>query len=407
MTPWRVPYPKFGTPPALPRVAAIAQRLGIDPAAFGEHGAVIVGSNGKGSTAAMTAALLEQTGANVGLFTSPHLWRLNERFRLNGRDIGDAELEHHWRRVQAIADAYASETNEKFGAFEFLFLIAADWFAACCAHYTVWEAGIGGRLDPVRLIAARRVALTSLDLEHTELLGETLEAIALDKLEAAPRGAKAFVAASCLPQRAAIEAHCVLRGVDAAFVDDTCLGALSPPLAGGHQRSNAALALNLAHDMTALSLAQLQTGMAATRWPGRLEAVSRDPLAVIDACHTPRAAAAARAGFAEMTDPRQATLICGASEGKNVAGIISALAPGFSRIICARASHKGARPDEVAALAQEANPAAAVAIAGTVAKARIRWLAGGGPTLVAGGLFLAAEFRALHLGVNPGSVGHL
>jgi dihydrofolate synthase/folylpolyglutamate synthase len=171
---WRVPYPKFGRGPGLERVAAIAAVLGVDLAGFGAQGAVIVGSNGKGSTAAMTAAVLRQTGASVGLFTSPHLFDLNERFRIDGEDIGDDELDHHWDRIAAAAEV-AGKTQE-LGGFEFLFLIAADWFAAhACAH-TVWEAGIGGRLDPVRLIEAKRVALTALDLEHTELLGITLAA---------------------------------------------------------------------------------------------------------------------------------------------------------------------------------------------------------------------------------------
>ena len=121
---WRVPYPKFGRGPGLERVAAIAAVLGVDLAGFGAQGAVIVGSNGKGSTAAMTAAVLRQTGASVGLFTSPHLFDLNERFRIDGEDIGDDELDHHWDRIAAAAEV-AGKTQE-LGGFEFLFLIAAD-----------------------------------------------------------------------------------------------------------------------------------------------------------------------------------------------------------------------------------------------------------------------------------------
>src|SRR5262245_60739745 len=99
MTPWRVPYPKFGAGPGLDRLRAIATRLEIDLSAFGRRGAVIVGSNGKGSTAAMTAALLQQADVAVGLFTSPHLFDLNERFRIGGADISDEELRRHWTRV--------------------------------------------------------------------------------------------------------------------------------------------------------------------------------------------------------------------------------------------------------------------------------------------------------------------
>ncbi|HCK83678.1 MAG TPA: bifunctional folylpolyglutamate synthase/dihydrofolate synthase, partial [Hyphomonadaceae bacterium] len=247
------------------RVAAIAARLGVDLAGFGENGAVIVGSNGKGSTAAMCAALLEQGGGPVGLFTSPHLLRLNERFRVDGEDISDDELDLHWERVAAAIES--AELDGEVGGFEFLFLIAADWFAARgCAH-TVWEAGIGGRLDPVRLIEARRVALAALDFEHTDLLGSTLEAIACDKADAAPEGATLFMSAVEVQVARALHAHCAARGVHV----ETVAPALLAPLPGVHQRANAALALALARDIAPLSQAQIGAGYAALRWPGRLE----------------------------------------------------------------------------------------------------------------------------------------
>jgi dihydrofolate synthase/folylpolyglutamate synthase len=394
---WRVPYPKFGSQPALPRVKAIAERLDVDLTAFGLSGAAIVGSNGKGSTAAMVAALLQQTGERVGLFTSPHLYALNERFRLDDRDIGDDELEHHWRRVAAAAEAYLQVRQERFGAFEFLFLIAADWFAAANAYYTVWEAGIGGRLDPVRLIEAQCLALTSLDLEHTELLGDTLQAIAREKLDAAPRGARAFVGADCAV-RPAIAAHCRERGVACAFVDGDALGALQSPLLGAHQRGNAALALSLARDLAALSDDHAAAGLSATRWPGRLEVLRHDPLLVIDVGHTPAAAASARAGFEALRGARPSTLVCGVSADKDASGVIGALAPGFDRILCTEARHKAAPADVVARHAREGNAQARIDIAASLDDARRAAMCGTHAVLVAGGLYLAAEFRALHLG---------
>ena len=98
---WRVPYPKFGDGPGLKRCTTVARKLGIEFSAFAKRGAVIVGSNGKGSTAAMCAALLRQEAQNVGLFTSPHLLALNERFRVDDDDISDEELDHHWNRSAA------------------------------------------------------------------------------------------------------------------------------------------------------------------------------------------------------------------------------------------------------------------------------------------------------------------
>lgn len=392
---WRVPYPKFGAGPGLERVGLVAKRLGIDLAAFGAEGVIIVGSNGKGSTAAMTAAALAKTGASVGLFTSPHLFSLNERFRIGDDDISDDELEHHWDRVAAAVEL-AGKTQE-LGGFEFLFLITADWFAAREVQHSVWEAGIGGRLDPVRLIEAKRVALTSLDLEHTALLGPTLEEIARDKIDAAPRGATLFVGESCLPQRGAIETHCAERGVAVQFVP----AAESAPLPGLHQRQNAALALALARDMapnvTAVSL-------ATTRWPGRLEVVGEEPLVVIDVGHTPAGVAAALEGFNAMRGDRDAVLVCGASEDKDAAALIAALAPSFSTIIAAAARHKGAPAAQIAARASAANPQAEIVVAESVTDARrlaISRATGEMAVYVAGGLFLAAEFKAVHLGRDP------
>lgn len=401
MRPWRVPYPKFGAGPGLERVTRVAQRLGVDLAGFGAAGAVIVGSNGKGSTAAMTAALLQQAGRSVGLFTSPHLFDLNERFRIDGDDIADEELQRHWSRVTEAAAAEG--LAEQLGGFEFLFLIAADWFAARrCAH-TVWEAGIGGRLDPVRLIEAQRVALTALDLEHTELLGATLEEIARDKIDAAPRGARVF-APGDIAVRDAVEAHCAEKAVGLVFVAP----ALASPLPGAFQRNNAALAIALARDLAPLSDAQLARGFVATRWPGRLEVIESAPLMVIDVGHTPAGVRAALAGFRDLAGARDATLVCGVSADKDAAAIVSVLAPGFAHIICAAASHKGAPPAIIAAHAQAANPSAELAIAESVADARRLALgrAKGGETAiyVAGSLFLAAEFKAVHLGRDPSSL---
>lgn len=401
---WRVPYPKFGDGPGSERVTGIAARLGVDVGAFGDAGVVIVGSNGKGSTAAMTAALLQQRAAPIGLFTSPHLFALNERFRIDGEDIEDEELQQHWQRVEsAVRDVGVTDT---LGGFEFLFLIAVDWFAARgCAH-TVWEAGIGGRLDPASLVGAKRIALTSLDLEHTQLLGATLDEIARDKMGAAPAGATIFVSESCRPQISAIEGQAARQGARVEWASEGVLGALQAPLPGGHQRRNAALALTLARDILPLSDDAAAKGFRAARWPGRLEVLEADPLIVIDVGHTPDAICAALQGFEAMRAGRDAVLVCGASEDKDTNAMIMALAPSFRAIICAAARHKGAPAARIAAYAQAANPAAEIALAESVADARQLALTKerGGAVYVAGGLFLAAEFRAVHLGRDPGQL---
>jgi dihydrofolate synthase / folylpolyglutamate synthase len=383
----------------------VAAKLGVDLRGFGERGAVVVGSNGKGSTAAMCASLLRQRTERIGLFTSPHLFALNERFRSGDDDIVDDELGAHWERVQRAIEA--SGFADTIGRFEFLFLIAADWFAAReCAH-TVWEAGIGGRLDPVKLIGARQVALTALDFEHTALLGDTLEAIALEKIAATPDGARLFVSAAAAPAgspvREAVESYCEEHAIDLAMVTPF-EGEL--PLQGAFQTNNAALARALATALAPLDTAQIKAGFASVRWPGRLERLSDDPLVVIDVGHTPDGVSAALTGFQAMRGDCEAVLVCGVSQDKDAGAIVSRLAPAFAQIICAAAQHKGAPAALIAAHAQNANPSAEITLAESVADARALALAKarGGAVYVAGGLFLAAEFKAVHLGRDPASL---
>ncbi|MCR6643537.1 MAG: hypothetical protein NVV62_02875 [Terricaulis sp.] len=163
----------------------------------------------------------------------------------------------------------------------------------------------------------------------------------------------------------------------------------------------------MARDAAALSAAQARAGLEATRWPARLEVLQRDPLLVIDAGHTPAAIAAALEGFVEIAGARPRVLICGASADKAWAGMIAALAPDFPLIIAAAAAHKGAPAAEIAKAAAAAHPAAEIVIAESVADARAIALARAGENgaiYVAGGLFLAAEARALHLGREPGAL---
>lgn len=286
-------------------------------------------------------------------------------------------------------------------------MIAADWFATRGCVHTVWEAGIGGRLDPVRLIEAKHVALTSLDFEHTALLGETLEAIAIEKVAAAPDGAQLYVSADAAPSgssiRDEIARYCMAHAIEVGYLAPIDR---EPPLAGAHQRSNAALALRVTQALASLTDVQVDAGFATTRWPGRLEILSRDPLTVIDVGHTPDGVASALEGFRSLHEDRDAVLICGVSADKDMAAIIGRLTPAFSSIICVAALHKGAPAAVIAAHVQNANPTAEITLADSVSDARRLALARarGAAIYVAGGLFLAAEFKAVHLGRDPGAL---
>ena len=148
---------------------------------------VVTGSNGKGSTAAFCAGIARACGLRTGLFTSPHLYRFNERFQVDGASIGDDDLARLVLRVEiAIADI-SRHRGEKFGAFEALFALACLYFGEQKCDFMVFEAGIGGRYDPVRLVGALVACVTSVDYEHVELLGNSLELIVSDKSDACLR----------------------------------------------------------------------------------------------------------------------------------------------------------------------------------------------------------------------------
>lgn len=423
-----VPFPKFGAGLGLHRVAAIAERMQLDLSAFAPRAAVITGSNGKGSVAAMLAAILAEAAPDVGCFTSPHLFSIRERFAIDGDAIDPEALDRHWARALDAAQAYErAHPGDGVGGFEFLFLTAASWFAEQRCGFTVWEAGIGGRYDPTRLVRAPHAALVSLDREHTALLGDTLELIALDKSEACAPGGRLLVGPTPDDLAPRIVAHNRLRAVRTDFLvegrgwklhDDDHIAVdlsgetlvVAPPLAGPHQRSNTALAVRLGYDMLRESKASdsaaraaVVAGLARTVWPGRLEEIETRPPIVIDVGHTPDAIAAARAGFERAHRP--CVLVCGASRDKETGAIVRALAPGFRVIICAAARHKGAPASEIAAHAATANPEAEIVVAETMADARQTALhraeALHGSVYVAGGLFLAAEFKAAHQGLDP------
>ncbi|MBI1250931.1 MAG: bifunctional folylpolyglutamate synthase/dihydrofolate synthase [Alphaproteobacteria bacterium] len=399
-------HPKFVDGDQRARVFAVADAAGIDLALFSDRSCVITGSNGKGSTAAMLQAILMQEKAPVGLFTSPHLLRIHERFRIDDDDIDDAALKRHWRAVEDAADASAAHVGVTNG-FEFLFLVAASWFQERGCAAVVWEAGIGGRHDVTRLAAPKLAAVTSLDLEHTHLLGDTLEAIALDKMDVAAEGAVIVFGETCEPHRAAIEARARDRHCTPVFVTpEAC--SVSPPLPGAHQRMNAAIAQTLAgHLLGSPAAARAATiaRLAHTRWPGRLETISAAPRMIIDVGHTPAAIEAALEGFAALAGEAPRILAVGCSVDKDATAIVSRLAPAFPRIIATAARHKGRAAAEIAALARDYNPGATVVGADTVEAARalaLDWAQDHEATIyAAGGLFLAAEFKAAQLGMDP------
>ncbi len=365
----------------------------------------MVGSNGKGSTAAMTRAILSAHGLRTGLFTSPHLFHPRERLMLDGTPIDDGSLERLAARVMDFARRCTARGLGRVGSFEATFMVALAWWQEVAPDAIVWEAGLGGRYDPTRSIDARIGILTALDLEHTGLLGTTLEEIAYNKIDGVGRGGRivlgpgipgAVLSAACdyathaaglsvsriaghaepsrdsdrfSPSPAARLSQIAITRAGTTFLLEDGGSGQTPyrvGLIGTHQADNAARALvatraflsqpreDAPAPLLLWSVAAARAGLEAARWPGRLERINTAPNIWIDVGHTPDAMARTLATLAEMASLERATLVLGASADKNTGEIVTTLAPHFARVIATAAHHKGAAAEDIAALARKA-----------------------------------------------------
>ena len=428
--------PKFGRGPCLARVDALLDACGVDREALSARAIVVTGSNGKGSTSAMLAAMGAALGLRVGVFTSPHLLRWNERLRVDGRDIDDAALGAQVAAVTAAVRALEVRFGAgSFGAFEAQLAAAARWFQHEGVNLGVYEAGIGGRLDPTRLVRAPVTVLTSVDLEHTALLGATRELIALDKADAcAPSGtivagetmtdledllatAASLVGSTVCFAARELPVSAVQANADALRFALGAMTDLATPLLGRYQAGNAACAALALRTWLARSgrtvsdgsfEGAVRAGLAAVRWPGRLETVGTDPTCVVDVGHTPDAVAQAADGLFAAHGSARWLLVCGASVDKDAAAMVAQLGPRFGRVLCTQAHHKGRDARDVAGLFAPLVGAERVAVepdvVRAVALARRIALAEGLRVYVAGGLFVAVEFAHAWRGEDPRSL---
>jgi len=425
--------PKYGDGICLARLAALLEALAIDRARLQRISVVVTGSNGKGSTAAMCAQIGRAYGLRTGLFTSPHLVRFNERIQVDGAEIGDEALARLQRRMEAAIAEVTTRLGEKFGAFEALFALACLHFQKSECDFAVFEAGIGGRYDPVRLIGAHKTCVTSVDYEHVELLGNTLELIVSDKSDACAAGGTIVYGENCRSLRAHLVEYNRSRGCTPLFVRDDIrisnevtgasgqhfdlqfgghdfrgVGAILP---GAFQTNNSAIAaalfllwLRREQPRTAPGRieAAIRAGLRDVRWPGRLEVIQHDPLTVIDVGHTPDGIRQSLASLTAIHGADGWILVTGASRDKKASEIVSALAPAFDTIIATAAHHKGADANDIAAAARLANSRADVHVAATMQEAvrfsRERAVAQRRRLYVAGGLFLAIEYATVARG---------
>lgn len=405
---WLMARQRFGMRPGLERVRALLERLGRLDAAFAS--VLVGGTNGKGSTASTLASILQADGRRVGLFTSPHLSAFGERFLVNGQPVEEAELERALDVLRPEAEALEATF------FEILVALACKLFAAAQVDAAAMEVGLGGRYDATNALEPVLSILTGVALDHTEILGSSVEAIARDKAQIFRAGRPAYTGATgsalavvreeagrigtqlvALGEELRVEVLASgWQGLELTLRWPEAELEVATPLIGRHQARNVALAVAAGRALGADDGA-LRRGVAATRWPGRLEPLTyRGRRVLLDGAHNPEAAGALAAALRDL-GVRRVTLVFGMSQDKDAAGILAALLPLAERVVLtkARLSPRAAPPE---ALRQHAPQGLVVSDWREALETALELNPKEVPVLVVGSLYLIGEVRPYLLG---------
>ena len=386
----------------------------------------IAGTNGKGSVSAMTSAALTGAGLRVGRYTSPHLFRVEERIALDGDAVSEAVLAAALGRVFGAADALMArgELAEMPTFFEVSTAAAFVIFTGAQVDVAVVEVGLGGRFDATNVITPVAAAITTIDFDHERHLGTTIAAIAREKAGIAKAGVPLVVGdvpddalhviegiarhAGAPVTRARHEAavEAVLDEGHARLTVRTPVGQYGPVrlgLAGAHQAGNALVAIRLLEAFAAVTGTRVPGeavagALADVRWPARLEWL-RHPASgarvLVDAAHNP-ASARALADYLEQTGTSGLTLVTSVMADKNVAGVVGPLLPFVGRVVVTAAhSPRATAPAVLAAQVAALGPAdLVVEIVAEPERAVARALALPAPVLLTGSIYLVGPLRA-------------
>lgn len=374
----------------------------------------VAGTNGKGSTCAMIEAAVRGAGRRTGLFTSPHLAEPTERIRIAGEPVTAERFAALFDRVHAAVEGLIAggmlETHTTY--FETVTAMAMVAFAEAACEMVVLEVGLGGRLDATNVVHPELSVITPVDFDHEAWLGRSLEAIAGEKAGILKPGAPAVMARQRPEAAGVIEGRAAQLGVPFTRVADWRIAdvalsaydsrfrlsgereyAIECPLAGEHQVENAATAA-VALDRLGLSRGEIERGIAAARWPGRLERICERPEIVVDGAHNPAGARALAAHLDRFYRDRDVTLIFGAMRDKAIDEIGGVLFPRARRVILtAPRQARAAAPEAVRGVVE--HPDVRVAASLEEALALLGKPAPGGAVFITGSLYLVAEARAL------------
>ncbi|HET7030652.1 MAG TPA: cyanophycin synthetase [Candidatus Limnocylindrales bacterium] len=413
---------RFGIHLGLGRTRALLRELG-DPQ-LGIRGALVAGTNGKGSVLALAASAVRAAGIRAGETPKPHLVSYRERLQIAGRPVDAATF----TRLVTTAIAAADRLPRRLGdptEFELLTAVVFSWFAEEGVDLALVEVGLGGRLDATHAWDGGVAAITNVDLDHTDRLGPTIRHIAREKAAIIVRGDRAVTGATGdalaivrrrasrmgVPLRIVEPAPIVGQDRDGLTVELPRLGRVHVGLRGRHQAANIAVADALLDALDAAGIAAIpddarRRGYADARWPGRLELVAVDGRDVLlDGAHNPAGAAALAAALDDLRPflaPGRPTLVTATMADKDVPGIVGALARSDAladaRVIATSVGGgRAMAPDDLAAVWRgDGPPAARIETARDPGEALDRALSGRpGPVVVAGSLYLVGAIRAM------------
>ena len=339
-----------GVKPGLDRIGILLEKLG-DP-----HKKLkfvhIAGTNGKGSTAAMTASILQRAGYKTGLFTSPYIYRFNERIQINNQQIADADVIALTKKIRALT----ADMPEMPTEFDFVTAMAMDYFAAQNCDIVVLEVGVGGALDSTNIIPAPEVAVvTNIGLDHTDLLGDTLEKIAGVKAGIIKEGSHAVVYRGCEGVEQVYEDLCreknvpltkadfdavklLSHGLEGQTFDYKELKNLELPLLGHHQLHNAAVVLSVIDALTQrgwqIAETHIREGLQEVFWPGRFDIISRDPLFIIDGGHNPQCIEALVENIKDYLADKKIVVLAGVLADKDYGEMFRPVMPYAHMFVC-------------------------------------------------------------------------
>ena len=376
----RIPSHKF----ELVHMRVLLEALGNPQTTF--KSVLIAGTNGKGSTAATLASILSAAGHQTGLYTSPHLIRINERIRMNGQGISNEDFSRTYEAVEPVASLLVIQGKLPWhpSFFEMLTAMAFCHFKEAGVEIAVLEVGMGGRLDATNVVDPLVAVITDISLDHQRFLGNTIAEIATEKagiihpgglLVTLPqhpaandvigkavleRGARAVSAVQFVPP--------VSPGVKGTAWDRSGTGGypltvmgeeitVKSPLSGRHQLRNTALAIAAAEQLNSLGInvtaRDIESGIRKTRWPGRFQVLAQTqarPEIVLDVAHNPAGAWALRSALSERYEDRRITLLFAVLRDKAVGEIAEILFPIADQVVVTAVDNpRGAAPEEVAA----------------------------------------------------------